>query len=585
MCTAVGELFESKQQLQSQLCRYAFANRFHIRVMKSGSKRYQVRCIVEECKWRLRAVKVANSDYFHIRRFDHEHTCSNEARFPHQRQASARVIREHIKEKFRDHRLYKPKEIIQDIKKEFGISCNYHKAYRAKHIALDEVQGAPIESYRILPSYMYMLEQTNPGTITDLHTDSANRFMYMFFCLKACIDGFLSSIRPVIAIDAIFFKGPHVGVLFVAVCMNGNDQIFPLAFGVGDSETNEAWEWFLTRLHRAIGEVDDLVIVPDRKKSIITGVEKVFPNSFHGAFAVHLERNMLGRYGKSKILKDIFRKAIKVYRVNQFTRCMEQLENMNSQAAMYITDVGFERWARAYSPRKRYNLTSYNIAEAMNNAIKTCQKLPITGVIDCIREVLQLWFYDRQTSAGKLKSTLTSKADVDIGVDDEKARNLTVYPITYYSFLVKDRDLDGTVDLTSKTCTCREFDIDEIPCEHALACTRVRRFSYADYCSPYYSSAFLVASYSGKIHPVGHPPEWLVPEDIASIVVLPPVGRRFPERPKKNRTPSFGEGVSQSRCTNFHRNGHNSHSCTYSRSSKSLTSTSGVGEASGSHNV
>ncbi|KAK2665776.1 hypothetical protein Ddye_004350 [Dipteronia dyeriana] len=293
-----------------------------------------------------------------------------------------------------------------------------------------------------------MFEQTNSGPITDLHTDSANRFMYMFFCLKTCIDGFLSSIRPVIAIDVTFLKDPHTWVLFVAMCMDGNDQIFPLAFGVGDSETNEAWEWFLTRLHRVVGEIDDLVIVSDRKNSIITCVEKVFPNSFHGACAVHLERNMLGRCGNNKILKDIFRKTIKVYQVNQFTRCMEQLANINSQAAMYITDFGFERWARAYRPRKRYNLTSSNIAEAMNNAIKACRELPITRVIDCIRWVLQRWFYYRRTSAGKLKSTLTTKVDVNIGVKDAKARYLTVYPIIYYSFLVKDGDLDGIVDLT-----------------------------------------------------------------------------------------------------------------------------------------
>ncbi|KAK2663698.1 hypothetical protein Ddye_002272 [Dipteronia dyeriana] len=97
---------------------------------------------------------------------------------------------------------------------------------------------------------------------------------------------------------------------------------------------------------------------------------------------------MLGRYGKNKVLKDIFRKAVKVYWVNQFTRCMDQMENINSEAAMYITDVGFERWARAYSSGKRYNLMLSNIAEAMNNAIKACRELPITGVIDYIRGVL-----------------------------------------------------------------------------------------------------------------------------------------------------------------------------------------------------
>ncbi|KAK3211826.1 hypothetical protein Dsin_016532 [Dipteronia sinensis] len=141
---------------------------------------------------------------------------------------------------------------------------------------------------------------------------------------------------------------------------------------------------------------------------------------------------------------------------------------------MFVTDVRFELWARAYTPRKRYNLMSSNIVEAMNNVIKDCLELPITGVIDYIRGVLQRWFHDRRTFAGKLKSTLTTKVDVNICVKDEKARYLRVYPITYYSFLVNDEDLDGTVDLKSKTCTCREFDIDEIPFEHALACIRVR---------------------------------------------------------------------------------------------------------------
>ncbi|KAK2641682.1 hypothetical protein Ddye_023445 [Dipteronia dyeriana] len=228
MCLEVGELFLSKKQLKSQLGNYAFANRFQIRVFKSDTTRYQVRCIVEDCNWRLRATKVQNSDYFQIRKFDNQHACSTKARFPHQRQASAQVIGEHIQEKFCYHRLYKPKEIIHDMQREFDISCNYHKGYRARQIVLEEVQGTPVESYSILSSYLYMLEQANHGTVIDLHTDSSNRFMYMFFCLKACIDGFLSSIRPVIAIDGTFLKGPHKGVLFIAVCMDSNDQIFPL---------------------------------------------------------------------------------------------------------------------------------------------------------------------------------------------------------------------------------------------------------------------------------------------------------------------------------------------------------------------
>ncbi|KAK2642553.1 hypothetical protein Ddye_024316 [Dipteronia dyeriana] len=241
-----------------------------------------------------------------------------------------------------------------------------------KHLEskLEEVQGTPVESYSILPSYLYMLEQENPGTVTDLHTDSSNR------------------------------------------------------------------------LHKAVGEFDDLVIVSDRKGSITTGVEKVFPNSFHGACAVHLERNMVGHYGRNKALKQYFRRAARVYRESQFLQRMEQLAHINPEAAQYVTDVGIERWVRAYNPRKRYNIMLTNIAEVMNNAIKKCKELPITGVIDYIKGILQRWFHDQHSAALKLTTQLTTAADVAIDVKDEEARYMRVYPITFYTFHFKDGGLD-----------------------------------------------------------------------------------------------------------------------------------------------
>ncbi|KAK2637276.1 hypothetical protein Ddye_032068 [Dipteronia dyeriana] len=333
---------------------------------------------------RLEVAKVHNSDYFQIRKFDNKHTCSTEARFPHQRQASARVIGEQIQEKFRDHRLYKPKEIIHDMQREFGISCNYHKGYRARHIALEEVQGTPVASY------------------------------------------------------------------------------------------------------------------------------------------IHLERNMVGHYGRNKALKQYFRLVARVYRESQFIQHMEQLANINPEAAQYVTNIGIE------------------------------------------------------------------PADVAIGVKDDKARYMRIYPITFYTFLVKDGGLDVHVDLIAKTCTCKEFDVDQIPCAHALGCIRLRGFSFVDYCSPYYSSVFLVAAYSGEIHLVGQPSEWLVPEDIVSKIVHPSVGRCGLGRSKKNRIPSFGKEVTQRSCTTCHRVGHNSHTCTYpkaSRPSSGMGSISEIGEASRSHDV
>ena len=96
--------------------------------------------------------------------------------------------------------------------------------------------------------------------------------------LGACISGFHTSIRPAITIDGTFLKAKYLGTLFVVACKDGNNQIYPLCFRIGDSENNASWEWFLKKLHGAIGHVDDLVVVSNRHNNIEKVVQKVFPH-------------------------------------------------------------------------------------------------------------------------------------------------------------------------------------------------------------------------------------------------------------------------------------------------------------------
>ncbi|KAK3189599.1 hypothetical protein Dsin_029160 [Dipteronia sinensis] len=102
-----------------------------------------------------------------------------------------------------------------------------------------------------------------------------------FVAIDAWIRGFTTSLRPVVAVDGTFLKGKYQGTMFVACCMDGNNQIYPLAFGYGDSENDASWSWFLTELHDVIGEPPELVIISDRHKSIEKAVRTVFSNSLH----------------------------------------------------------------------------------------------------------------------------------------------------------------------------------------------------------------------------------------------------------------------------------------------------------------
>ncbi|KAK2655792.1 hypothetical protein Ddye_008844 [Dipteronia dyeriana] len=79
--------------------------------------------------------------------------------------------------------------------------------------------GKPEDSYQLLPAYFHLLKVTNPGTLTAIHTDLNNNFLYAFFALGQCIKGFQTVIRPVIAIDATHLKGAFEGFIYVASCI------------------------------------------------------------------------------------------------------------------------------------------------------------------------------------------------------------------------------------------------------------------------------------------------------------------------------------------------------------------------------
>ena len=114
-----------------------------------------------------------------------------------------------------------------------------HNTYRAKEVGLEIVWGNPIESYNLLPKYSYVLTKANEGTVTHLQRDGDNNFVYYFVTFWSSIKGFMQCIRPVIVVDGTHLKGLYRGNMFVATCLDGNNQLYLLPIGVMDSENND----------------------------------------------------------------------------------------------------------------------------------------------------------------------------------------------------------------------------------------------------------------------------------------------------------------------------------------------------------
>ncbi|XP_062104417.1 uncharacterized protein LOC133815617 [Humulus lupulus] len=149
-------------------------------------------------------------------------------------------------------------------------------------------------SYQKLPSYLFMLQQKNPGTLTDFVTEE-DRFKYCFFSLGVSRRGFRTC-RPVLCVDGTFLKTKYGGQMLCAVALDANNHLYPVAFGIVDSENHDSWKYFMSKLKEAIGEVEDLAFVSDRHASITHALETIFPDAYHGACYHHISMNVVAKF-------------------------------------------------------------------------------------------------------------------------------------------------------------------------------------------------------------------------------------------------------------------------------------------------
>ncbi|KAL0554331.1 hypothetical protein IC582_008250 [Cucumis melo] len=323
-----------------------------------------------------------DSNIFKIKKYVKVHSCSLEFLNRDHRQAKSWVVGELIKSKFKGPgRIYKPRDIIEDMRQDYGINMSYEKAWRARENAYERVRGSPEESYNLLHRYGEALKFTNPGTIFHMELEDDRFFKYLFMAVGACVRGFLNCIRPVIVMDGTFLKNKYRRQLIVAVCLDGNNQIYPLVFGVFDRETDDSIQWFLEKLKGTIGEVLNLGFVTDRKTCFAKGISSVFPSTFHGLCVQHLSQNLHDKY-KNDTVATLFYNASRTYRESIFVEAWRHLLAFPNGSGKYLNDVGIARWSRVHCPGRRYNMMTTNIGESMNSILKEPRDLLIASFLE-----------------------------------------------------------------------------------------------------------------------------------------------------------------------------------------------------------
>lgn len=142
------------------------------------------------------------------------------------------------------------------LEKKFKINISYYVVWDGRQIALDEILGRWEDIFQHVFSFKAELERRCPGSIVEIEHERVGnemRFSKMFVALKACVDGFLNGCRPYLGIDSTVLTGRWRGQLASAIGIDGHNWMFPVAYGVFESESAANWQWFMQNLHRAIG--------------------------------------------------------------------------------------------------------------------------------------------------------------------------------------------------------------------------------------------------------------------------------------------------------------------------------------------
>ncbi|XP_075096175.1 uncharacterized protein LOC142174289 [Nicotiana tabacum] len=218
---------------------YSVMHLFQFRVKRSSARRivdefYWLICVGENCIWHFKATSINDSAMFKVRNFNSQHTCSLMDNTFIQHKPTAMVVGRMVIPKFSDPKtIYTPKDIQFDMLSEHNVNLTYMQAWRAKEKALQFLRGHPADSYSKLPSFLYILEKTYPGSVVKLK--------------KTDDDCFLS----VVIVDETFLKSAYRGIMLTTSTMDAAGTILPLAYVVVYSENDASWKWFFEQFKLA----------------------------------------------------------------------------------------------------------------------------------------------------------------------------------------------------------------------------------------------------------------------------------------------------------------------------------------------
>ncbi|KAK3204816.1 hypothetical protein Dsin_018862 [Dipteronia sinensis] len=170
-----GQFFPTKKDLKRLVGLFAMRRNFEWMVKRSNKTTLYLVCLIDNCTWKLRAVRRDEGTYFQVKCFVNEHSCPLEEIHRRHRQASVVIIGEVV----------------------------------APRLLTTRCSSYASQGY----NRRYENNVWHPNHV------------------QASVRGFRRCMCPVITVDGIHLKGRFGVTMFVATAQDGNEQVYPICFG------------------------------------------------------------------------------------------------------------------------------------------------------------------------------------------------------------------------------------------------------------------------------------------------------------------------------------------------------------------
>ncbi|XP_062084242.1 uncharacterized protein LOC133790584 [Humulus lupulus] len=571
---AIGQEFPDVETCRRALKDIAIAMHFDLRIVKSDRSRFIAKCSKEGCPWRVHVAKCSGVSTFTVRTLHGEHTCEGVRNLHHQ-QASVGWVARSVEARIRDNPQYKPKEILQDIRDQHGVAVSYMQAWRGKERSMAALHGTFEEGYRLLPAYCEQIRKTNPGSIASVFaTGQENCFQRLFVSYRASIYGFINACRPLLELDKANLKGKYLGTILCASAVDADDALFPLAIAIVDGESDENWMWFMSELRKLLGvnteNMPRLTILSERQRGIVEAVETHFPSAFHGFCLRYVSENFRDTFKNTKLV-NIFWNAVEALTTVEFESKISEMVEISQDVIPWFDHFPPQLWAVAYFEGVRYRHCNLKVTELLYNWALECHELPIVQMMEHVRQQLTSWFDERRDMGLRMTSILVPSAEKRIAEAIADARCYQVLRANEVEFEIVSTERTNIVDIRTRICSCRRWQIYGLPCAHAAAALISCRHNVHQFAEPCFTVGSYRETYSQVINPIPDKSMWHEQGEgaeggnaKAEITIRPPKTRRPPGRPKKKvpRVENFKRPKRVVQCGRCHMLGHSQKKCT-----------------------